>query len=72
MQGIFGGRSFFFKESAAAFEYIAPSVEVVRLQLEGTIADSHNPTIVDGKVQYYEYEEAVVETAVGKDIIVLF
>jgi hypothetical protein len=57
--------------NAKMMKYVAPSAEFVRLQLEGVIADSCYPVIKNGQVQYYEYENAILETPVGKDVIIL-
>jgi hypothetical protein len=37
-------------------KYIAPSVELVRLQMEGVIAESYSPVIPSGEVKYTPYE----------------
>jgi hypothetical protein len=51
-------------------KYAAPSVELVRLQLEGIIADSLCPRIKDNKVWYEEYLAEDLSTPVGQDIII--
>jgi hypothetical protein len=51
-------------------KYLAPRAEIVRIQLEGVIADSWCPTILNGEVRYYEYENITMETPVGQDVII--
>jgi hypothetical protein len=52
-------------------KYISPHVGLVRLELEGVIADSHYPSIKNGEVQYYEYEEKTVDPY-GGDVMILY
>jgi hypothetical protein len=51
-------------------KYVAPSIEFVRLQLEGVIADSTCPRIKDNDVWYEEYETENLSTPVGQDVLV--
>jgi hypothetical protein len=51
-------------------KYTAPSVELVRLQLEGIIADSQCPRIKNGEVWYEEYTNEALQTTMGQDVIV--
>jgi hypothetical protein len=51
-------------------KYISPSVDLVRLQLEGVIADSLCPRIKNGEVWYEEYTTDALQTPVGQDILI--
>jgi hypothetical protein len=51
-------------------KYVAPSAEVVYLQLEGIIADSTCPRIKDNKVWYEEYATENLSTPVGQDVLI--
>jgi hypothetical protein len=51
-------------------EYLPVRAEIVRLQLEGVIADSCYPVIKNGEIQYYEYENALLETSTNQDIVI--
>jgi hypothetical protein len=50
-------------------KYRPPQAEKVRLQLEGVIADSCYPVIKNGQVQYYEYEETILDPYAGEVMI---
>jgi hypothetical protein len=74
MQGIFGGRSFFFKEgvSVPVLEYTAPRIEARKIVLEGVMADHSCWPSIKGDVNYVEYDNVYddLETPAGKDIVV--
>jgi hypothetical protein len=50
--------------------YATPSVELVRLQLEGVIADSTCPRIMNNQVWYEEYATDNLSTPVGQDVLI--
>lgn len=52
-------------------KYTAPSVEFVRLQLEGVIADSYCPRIKNGEVWYEEYTTDVLQNY-GDQYVIIF
>jgi hypothetical protein len=51
-------------------KYIFPSVGLVRLELEGVIADSTCPRIKDNKVWYEDYTTEALSTPVGQDVLI--
>jgi hypothetical protein len=51
-------------------KYTAPGVELVRLQLEGVIADSTCPRIKDNNVWYEEYATKNLSPPVGQDVLI--
>jgi hypothetical protein len=53
-----------------SLKYVTPRVELVRLQLEGIIADSTCPRIKDNKVWYEEYATEALSTPVGQDVLI--
>jgi hypothetical protein len=52
-----------------SLKYIAPRVELVRLQLEGIIAESTCPRINNNQVWYEEYTTEALSTPVGQDVL---
>jgi hypothetical protein len=51
-------------------KYISPHVGLVRLELEGVIADSTYPSIKNNKVWYEEYVAEDLATPVGQDVLI--
>lgn len=52
--------------------YIAPTIDVIHVQLENFLAVSHiNPSITNQKVHYIDYDEVDMESSAGQDVLVL-
>jgi hypothetical protein len=50
-------------------KYLPPYAVGVCLELVGVIADSCYPVIKNGQVQYYEYEETILDPYAGEVMI---